>query len=76
MIDVSLDRQRVAAELAEFVMQPPGVAGVGEPGDPLGSGGEQDPVPGPAGADAQKMHVQLENKNAIVYGAAGSMGMR
>ena len=34
-------------------MQPAGVVGVGEPGDPLACGGEQDPVPGLAGADRQ-----------------------
>jgi hypothetical protein len=29
------------------------MVGVGEPGDPAGGGGEQDPVPGLAGADRQ-----------------------
>ncbi len=29
------------------------MVGVGEPGDPLGGGGEQDPVPGLAGPDRQ-----------------------
>jgi hypothetical protein len=34
-------------------LQPPGVVSVGESGDPFGGGGEQHPVPGLAGADAQ-----------------------
>ena len=34
-------------------MQPAGVVGVGQPVDPLAGGGEQDPVPGLAGAHRQ-----------------------
>src|SRR5262249_50419757 len=47
------DQQRVAAQPDEFALEPPGVVGVGQAGDPLGGGGEQDPVPGLAGADGQ-----------------------
>ena len=46
-------QQRVAAQAEQFGLEPAGVVGVGEPGDPFGGGGEQDPVPGLAGADAQ-----------------------
>ena len=35
--------QRVAAEADELGLQPAGVVGVGEPGDPFGGGGEQRP---------------------------------
>jgi hypothetical protein len=35
------------------MLKPAGVVGLGEPGDPLGGGGEVDPVPGLAGADGQ-----------------------
>ena len=51
--DLVDDEQRVAAEPDELGLQPAGVVGVGEPGDPLGGGGEQDPVPGLAGPDRQ-----------------------
>ena len=51
--DLVDDEQRVAAEPDELGLQPAGVVGVGEPGDPFGGGGEQDPVPGLAGADRQ-----------------------
>jgi hypothetical protein len=40
------DDQRVAAEPDEFLLQPAGVVGFGQPGDPFGGGGEQHPVPG------------------------------
>jgi hypothetical protein len=43
----------VAAEPDEFVLEPAGVVGGREPVDPLGGGGEQDPVIGLAGADGQ-----------------------
>ena len=45
--------QRVAAEADELGLQPAGVVGVGEAGDPLGGGGERDPVPGLAGPDRE-----------------------
>ena len=45
------DEQRVAAEADEFGLQPAGVVGVGEAGDPFRRGGEQDPVPGLACPD-------------------------
>ena len=51
--DLVDDQQRDAAEPDELVLEAAGVVGVGEPGDPLGGGGECDPVPGLAGADAQ-----------------------
>ena len=41
--DLVDDEQRVAAEPGELGLQPAGVVGVGEPGDPLGGGGEQRP---------------------------------
>ncbi len=47
--DLVDDEQRVAAEPDEFGLEPAGVVGVGEPGDPFGGGGEQHPVPGLAG---------------------------
>ena len=47
------DQAGVAAEPDQLVLEPAGVVGVGEPVDPLGGGGEQDPVPGLAGADRQ-----------------------
>src|ERR1700751_4089077 len=51
--DLVYDQQRVAAEPDQFSLEPPGVVGLGEPGDPFGGGGEQYPVPGLAGADGQ-----------------------
>jgi hypothetical protein len=48
------DQQRVAAQADQLGLQPPGVVGVGEAGDPFGGGGEKDPVPGLAGADGQR----------------------
>jgi hypothetical protein len=47
------DQQRVAGQPAQLVLQPAGVVGGGEPVDPFAGGGEQDPVPALAGADAQ-----------------------
>jgi hypothetical protein len=47
------DEQRDAAELDQFILEPPGVVGVGELADPFGGGGESGAVPGLAGADAQ-----------------------
>ena len=47
------DQQRVAAEPGELGLEPPGVVGLGEAGDPSGGGGEQHPVPGLAGPDRQ-----------------------
>jgi hypothetical protein len=47
------DQQRIASEADELVLQPAACVGVGEPGDPLGGGGEQHPVAGLAGPDAQ-----------------------
>ena len=41
--DLVDDQQRVAAEADELVLQPAGVVGVGEAGDPFGGGGEQRP---------------------------------
>src|SRR5947209_6708741 len=46
-------QQGVAAQAGQFGLQVSGVVGVGEAGDPVGGGGEQDPVPGLAGADRQ-----------------------
>ena len=51
--DLVDDDQRVAAQPGEFGLQPSVVVGVGEAGDPLGGGVEQDPVPGLAGPDRQ-----------------------
>ena len=51
--DLVDDQQRVAAQPDQLGLQPAGVVGVGEPGDPFGGGGERDPVPGLAGADRQ-----------------------
>ena len=47
------DEQRVAAQADQFVLEASAVVGLGEPGDPLGGGGEQDAVPGLAGADSE-----------------------
>ena len=47
------DQQRIPGEPDELSLQPAGVVGLGEPVDPLGGGGEQHPVPGLAGPDAQ-----------------------
>ena len=53
--DLVDDQQRVAAEADEFGLQPAGVVGVGEPGDPFGGGGEQRPGarPGRPGSPAR-----------------------
>ena len=51
--DLVDDEQRVAAEPDQLGLQPAGVVGVGEAGDPFGGGGEQDAVAGLAGADAE-----------------------
>ena len=51
--DLVDDEQRVAAESAQLALQPAGVMGVGEAGDPLGAGGEQHPVACLAGPDGQ-----------------------
>src|SRR3954453_16560007 len=51
--DLVDDQQRIATQAAELVLQPAGVMGLGQPGDPLGGGGELDPVAGLAGADGQ-----------------------
>src|SRR6185312_897199 len=51
--DLVDDQQRVAAQPDELGLQPTGVVGLGEAGDPFRSGGEQDPVPGLAGPDRQ-----------------------
>src|SRR3954471_4552724 len=45
--------QRDPAELDQFGLEPAGVVGVGEPGDPLGGGGEQHPVSGLTGSDCE-----------------------
>ena len=45
------DQQRIAAQAAQLVLEPAGVVGVGQPGDPLGGGGEQRPVTGLAGPE-------------------------
>jgi hypothetical protein len=42
-----------SAQPGEFGLQPPGVVRLGETGDPVRGGGEQNPVPGLAGADCQ-----------------------
>jgi hypothetical protein len=47
------DQQRVAAQPDQLGLEPPGVVGFGEAGDPFGGGGEQHPVPGLAGPDGQ-----------------------
>jgi hypothetical protein len=41
------------ADQAAVVQAVTVIMGIGEAGDPLGGGGEQDPVPGLAGADGQ-----------------------
>jgi hypothetical protein len=51
--DLVDDQDRVAPKPGQLGLQPPGVVGVGEAGDPFGGGGERDPVPGLAGADRQ-----------------------
>ena len=51
--DLVDDQQRDPAEPDQLVLQPAGGVGVGEAGDPLGGGGERDPVPGLAGPDPQ-----------------------
>jgi hypothetical protein len=47
------DQHRVAAQPGQFGLQVAALVGVGEAGDPLGGGGERDPVPGLAGPDRQ-----------------------
>jgi hypothetical protein len=47
------DEQRVAAEPGELGLELAGAVGPGEGADPVGGGGEQDPVRGLAGADGQ-----------------------
>src|SRR5258708_22014062 len=47
------DPDRIAAPPDQLGLQPSGVVGLGEPGDPSGGGGERDPVPGLAGPDRQ-----------------------
>jgi len=47
------DQDGIAAQAGELGLQPSGVVGLGEPGYPLGGGGERDPVPGLAGPDRQ-----------------------
>jgi hypothetical protein len=49
--DLVDDQQWVAAQPPQFVLQAAGGVVVGEAVDPLGCGGEQDPVSGLAGAD-------------------------
>ena len=44
--DLVDDQQRDPAELDQFVLEPAGVVGLGEAGDPLGGGGERDAVAG------------------------------
>lgn len=48
-----IQQRRVAAQAGKLGLEPTRVVGIGEAGDPFGGGGEQDPVPGPAGADRQ-----------------------
>ena len=45
------DKQRVAAQPDQFVLEAPGVMSFGQPGDPLGGGREQDTMAGLAGPD-------------------------
>src|SRR5262249_58033809 len=47
------DQQRVAAQPDQLGLEPPGMVGFGEAGDPFGGGGEGHPGPGLAGADGQ-----------------------
>ena len=51
--DLVDDQEWVTPEPDEFGLEFPGVMGVGEDGDPVGGGGEQDAVAGLAGADGQ-----------------------
>jgi hypothetical protein len=51
--DLVDDQQRVAAQPSQLVLQPAGVVGVGQAGDPLGCGREQHPMAGLAGPDRQ-----------------------
>jgi hypothetical protein len=51
--DLVNDEQWDPAEFDQFVFESAGVVGVGEAGDPLGCGGERDPVPGLAGPDPE-----------------------
>ena len=51
--DLVDDEQRVTAEPGELGLQGAGVVGVGEAGDPLGCGREQDAVAGLAGAGSR-----------------------
>src|SRR5258708_4230162 len=48
--DLIDDQDGIAAQPDQLGLQPSGVVGLGEPGDPSGGGGERDPVPGAAGA--------------------------
>ena len=49
--DLIDDDQRVAAQPDEFGLEPAGVMGFGQAGDPFGGGGEEDAVSGLAGPD-------------------------
>jgi hypothetical protein len=67
--DLIDDQERVAAQPDEFLLQTPAVMGLGQPGDPLAGGGEQDPVPGLAGADR-------DTDREVGFAGAGSEGDR
>jgi hypothetical protein len=60
--DLVDDEQRVAADPDEFLLEASGVVGHGEPGDPLGGGGEQHAVAGLAGADGQPDSTMLPRR--------------
>ena len=51
--DLVDDDESVAAQLGQFGGEPSGAVGVGQAGDPVGGGGEQDPVSVAAGGHAE-----------------------
>jgi hypothetical protein len=51
--DLVDNQQRIPGEPGQLGLEPAGVVSLSEPIDPLGGGGEQHPVPGLAGSDAQ-----------------------
>ena len=51
--DLVDDDEPVAADLLQLGLEPPGVVGFGQAGDPVRCGVELDRVPGPGGGDAE-----------------------
>ncbi len=71
------NEQRVAAQPDEFLLEPSGVVGVGQPCHPLAGGGEQDAVAGLAGADRDADRqvgfagARWPEEDDVVFGGSG-----